>query len=207
MDSQDGGEAAEEYYRENTDFGRLIFTMLEGAFFMAFNFIFYFFVALYIGERNIGDTSLIGILTALLTLGGVAFNLIYGKVFEKLQRYTGAVISVLGGLVMVILGFDVPLWLVFVLTFLVGASCGVLVSYYPMAIHQYTATAKSAFYQSVFSCIMNAAFSLTAYIPVIYMSMLACGYQKMLLWVGFTVCAVGLAVILGLKLYVEKRSA
>ena len=204
-EGHDPEEESEYVIEGKTDVKRVIFTLFEATFSIVFCFVFNYFVALYVVERGIGTEALAGLLASLMTLGGVVANVLLGRIFEVFQRYTGIVFALVCALVMTILGFDAPVWLVITAALLNGVVVGVICSYYPIAVNQYVPAKKSTFYQSVYACVMYVGFYLVSFVPNLYMSIFGGGYQRVMRINGIILAAAGVLLLLVIKSVIAKK--
>lgn len=95
----EGGEGwAEEggSGRTKIDAARVVLTLIEAILFIVLVSVFQFFVSVYLAERQIGDAALAGTLMSVATVTGAVINVVFAKLFEKLRRYTGVLLSCCG---------------------------------------------------------------------------------------------------------------
>ena len=204
------GETAQQQSTDDKklDLGRVIFTLAECMVFIIFGWLFYYFNSLYIAERSLGSSVLAGGLGSIFTVGGVLINLVLKPVHKKLGRYCG-VVSALGlGVMFLLLGLDVPVWGVLVLAVCNGVFCGLISSFYGMAVNSYVPASQTSFFQSIYSCCTFAAYTLVSYIPSFFMNSLgADGYQQVMRMGGITMLAFGAVILIVLKTVVAKKPA
>ena len=198
-------DAGDEVYREKTDWLRVVLTICEMCLFHLLCFVFNYYNALYVDERGIGTAALAGILVSCMTLGSVFVNMVFGVIYKYVQRYTGAILAVICGISTLLLGFDIPVWMVIALTLVMGVACGGMTSFYPVAVNQYVANSQMGLMQSIFQGFSLGVLSITAFVPSVYMSIFNGGYQDTMFQVGVTIAALGVVFILLIKTVVNKK--
>lgn len=203
----DKSSAEQSTETAKTDWSRFALTVLEMVLFYILIMVVQYFISLYLAERQIGDASLAGLLLSLTTLTGAVANIFFGKLFEKLHRYTGVLLILLFSVFSILMGFDIPVWAVIAAVAVNGLTCGVLFSYYPLALNQYVAPGQRTFAQSAFQVFMWLAMALASYTPQFFMGLFGGGYQRMMLTSGITMAGIAIVSILVIRVYVNKRPA
>lgn len=200
-------EAASAADDKKLDLGRIIFTLVETILFITFGWIFFYFNSLYIAERELGNSVLAGGLGSIFTIGGVLINLVLKPVHKKFGRYCGA-LSALGlSIVFMILSLDIPAWVVLPLATLNGIFCGVISSFYGMAVNSYVPSTQTSFFQGVYSCCTFFAFTIVSYVPSTLMGIFGGGYQQVMLYGGIIMLVISIAVLTLLKTVIVKKPA
>lgn len=187
------------------DLFRVIFTLVETVLFITVGWIFFYFNSLYIAERGLGSSVLAGSMGSIFTVGGVLINLVLKPINKKFGRYLGALAAFGLGLVFVCLSFDIPTWGVLPLAVLNGVFCGIISSFYGMAVNSYVPATQTSFFQGVYSCCTFFAFTLVSYVPSILMGIFGGGYQQVMLYGGIIMLAVSALVLLLLKTVIVKK--
>lgn len=200
----DASAEAPEGYREKTDVPRLVATLVEACIVYAFNFVYIYFVSVYVAERGIGDSGLAGVLASLLSLGGMIFNVFFSRIYEKMGRYIGVAFTFLCGVMYIILGFDIPVWLVIPVSLVTGLVPGAICSAYPMYCNYYAATNRATFCQSLYNCLLFAGNALVSFIPGVFMSVFHCGYHRMMTWLGITLLVIGTVFTILIRFWIAK---
>lgn len=187
------------------DKNRIVFTLIEAFLVNGLCFMFFYYFALYVAERGIGTAALAGVISSVLTIGSVVGSLLIQKVFSKMQRYTGIFGGMMCAIFFILLGLNIPAWLVLIIAAFNGVAIGIVVCYYPLAVNRYVPSTKTSFYQSIYTSTIYSAFFLLSYIPGLYISIFGGGHQKVMFINGFVILVVGLVIIYFIKSLVNKK--
>lgn len=198
-------EAAAEGGRTSIDVPRAALTLLEGLLFIMAVSIFQFFVAVYLAERQLGDASFAGMLMSLATITGAVINVVFAKLFEKCRRYTGVMFVLVWGVLSILLGFNVPAWVVVVAMCVNGFGNGIVYSYYPIAVNEYIPAKDVTMFQAYFQASIYIAMFLTSYIPNLFAGLFGAGYQRLMLTSGITIVALCVIFIVLIKGYIDRK--
>lgn len=188
------------------DGGRVAFTLVEACLSIIFISIIQYFLAVYLSERSLGDSAITGTLMSVSTITGAVINVFFAKLFGKFKRYTGILIVLIFGIASIILGFDVPLWFVYVAMGINGFASGIIYSYYPLAINEYVTPDKITLFQSFFQATMYIGLFVPSYLPALFSAIFGGAYQRLMLTSGITMVVFALVVILLVKVWVGRVS-
>lgn len=158
-----------------------IVTLIESTLLIMFTFVFMYYSGLYVEERGIGTSSLTGVLQSVMSIAGAVASFALGKVYEKCKRYGGLICACVVGVFFFMLGFDIPVWFVYICAFVAGIGCGLSVAYYPIVLNEYIPREQTTFYMSVINCLAFVAFYLCGILPAVYMALFGGGYQRVML--------------------------
>jgi MFS family permease len=125
-------QEAKESIKEKIDWKKLIPLDLSFAAITTLHYAFFYQLSLVFAEKGIEDLGVIGIATALVTVGGFLLNLGFGRIYMKLKRITPVFLYGFMALsyVMLIVIPGVPMAMI--ASFIAGAAMGVSMSYYYM---------------------------------------------------------------------------
>ena len=125
-------QEAKEAVKEKIDWKKLIPLDLSFAAITTLHYAFFYQLSLAFAEKGIEDLGIIGIATALVTVGGFLLNLVFGRMYMKLKRFMPVFLYGFMALsyVMLIVIPGVPMALI--ASFIAGAAMGTSMSYYYM---------------------------------------------------------------------------
>ena len=204
----EGGEGwAEEggTGRTKMDVPRVVLTLVEAIVFIIMISIFQYFVAVYLAERQIGDAALAGTLMSVATITGAVINIFFAKLFEKLRRYTGVLFVLVWGVFSIILGFDVPAWVVILAMCISGFNQGIVYSYYPIALNEYVPAKDITLCQSFFQASIYVGLFLTSYVPNLFGAIFGGGYQRLMLTSGIVTVGLCVLFMILIRTYMTKK--
>lgn len=204
----EGGEGwAEEggSGRTKIDAARVVLTLIEAILFIVLVSVFQFFVSVYLVERQIGDAALAGTLMSVTTVTGAVINVVFAKLFEKLRRYTGVLFVLLWGVFSILLGFNVPAWVVIAAMCINGFGNGIVYSFYPIALNEYVPAKDITLCQSFFQATIYVGLFLTSYVPNLFGAIFGGGYQRLMLTSGIVTVVLCALVIVFIRTYMTKK--
>lgn len=204
----EGGEGwAEEggSGRTKIDAARVVLTLIEAILFIVLVSVFQFFVSVYLAERQIGDAALAGTLMSVATVTGAVINVVFAKLFEKLRRYTGVLFVLLWGVFSILLGFNVPAWVVIAAMCINGFGNGIVYSFYPIALNEYVPAKDITLCQSFFQATIYVGLFLTSYVPNLFGAIFGGGYQRLMLTSGIVTVVLCALVIVFIRTYMTKK--
>ena len=125
-------QEAKEAVKEKINWKKLIPLDLSFAAITTLHYAFFYQLSLVFAEKGIEDLGIIGIATALVTVGGFLLNLVFGRMYMKLKRFMPVFLYGFMALsyVMLIVIPGVPMALI--ASFIAGAAMGTSMSYYYM---------------------------------------------------------------------------
>ncbi len=206
----EGGEGwAEEggSGRTKIDAARVVLTLIEAILFIVLVSVFQFFVSVYLAERQIGDAALAGTLMSVATVTGAVINVVFAKLFEKLRRYTGVLFVLLWGVFSILLGFNVPAWVVIAAMCINGFGNVIVYSFYPIALNEYVPAKDITLCQSFFQATIYVGLFLTSYVPNLFGAIFGGGYQRLMLTSGIVTVVLCALVIVFIRTYMTKKPA
>lgn len=206
----EGGEGwAEEggSGRTKIDAARVVLTLIEAVLFIVLVSVFQFFVSVYLAERQIGDAALAGTLMSVATVTGAVINVVFAKLFEKLRRYTGVLFVLLWGVFSILLGFNVPAWVVIAAMCINGFGNVIVYSFYPIALNEYVPAKDITLCQSFFQATIYVGLFLTSYVPNLFGAIFGGGYQRLMLTSGIVTVVLCALVIVFIRTYMTKKPA
>lgn len=206
----EGGEGwAEEggSGRTKIDAARVVLTLIEAILFIVLVSVFQFFVSVYLAERQIGDAALAGTLMSVATVTGAVINVVFAKLFEKLRRYTGVLFVLLWGVFSILLGFNVPAWVVIAAMCINGFGNVIVYSFYPIALNEYVPAKDITLCQSFFQATIYVGLFLTSYVPNLFGAIFGGGYQRLMLTSGIVTVVLCALVIVFIRTYMTKNPA
>lgn len=184
--------------------GQLLLALFETVSFIIFSFLFYYFSSLYLAERQLGTSVFSGWLSSIMLIGASSMNFLLGVVHSRLKRYTGVISVGILAIGFILIGSDIPAWVLIPYAFVNGAVCGIIGSYYPIAVNACVPASMTTQYQSIYSCVIFAAYYFASYVPNLYQGLFHVGYHKMMLVNGIVLTC--LAVMYGLLITITNRS-
>lgn len=125
-------EGTEESVKEKIDWKKLIPLDLSFAAITTLHYAFFYQLSLLFAEKGIEDLSVIGIATALVTVGGFVLNLGFGRMYMKLKRFMPVFLYGFMAVSYVILIIIPGVPMALIASFVAGAAMGMSMSYYYM---------------------------------------------------------------------------
>lgn len=181
-------------------------TLLKAAVFIVMTFIFTYFQALYIAERNMGSSVLAGIVQAAIILGGSFSMLFLDRLYRRFGRYLGIVCSSVSATCLFLIGgFHVPAWFLIILAFINGCCNSLLGAYYMLPINQSIPASKNYLYQSIYNFVTIPMYSVCSFVPGVLMSIFGGGYQKAILIDSLIYFAFILIFTLIVRFYINRK--
>lgn len=125
-------QEVKETVKEKINWKKLIPLDLSFAAITTLHYAFFYQLSLAFAEKGIEDLGIIGIATALVTVGGFLLNLVFGRMYMKLKRFMPVFLYGLMALSFVILIVIPGVPMALIASFIAGACMGVSMSYYYM---------------------------------------------------------------------------
>ena len=130
----------------------------------------FYCIALYITERNLGDSSVIGILSSLGTLGSFAVGMVFSLIYMRTKRFTPVLFFILLAASYFVLSMPVGIIPVGLACAVGGACYGMSYSYYIVEISEVTPAHAVSMGMSIITSVIGVSMFLAPYTIGVYES-------------------------------------
>lgn len=161
----------------------------------------FYCIALYITERNLGDSSVIGILSSLGTLGSFAIGMMFAVIYMRTKRFSPTIFFILLAASYFVLSMPVGIIAVGLACAVGGACYGMSYSYYIVEISEVMPAHAVSMGMAIITSVIGVSMFLAPYIIGVYESMFNVhSISDTFLYIAITLLTCGvLSLILSLR--------
>lgn len=165
-------QGAGEYQEQKLPYLKVGGLAISAVVFNTMFMILFYFIAVYLQEKQLGDTSTAGIMSSLITAGSFLAGILFSFYYKRLRRYTPATFFLVLGACYFMLSLDVNIDIIGIVTAIAGWSYGLSMSYYYMT----ATTIVSSGVMTLSASVINASIGLGCYLAPYLLN----GYQSLL---------------------------
>lgn len=161
----------------------------------------FYCIALYITERSLGDSSIIGILSSLGTMGSFAIGMTFSFIYMRTKRFTPTIFFLTLAVSYLVLSMPVGIVPVGLACAFGGACYGLSYSYYVVEISEVMPAYAVSMGMSIITAVLGVAMFLAPYAIGIYESVFNLhSISETFLYIAITlmICG-GISLVLGLR--------
>lgn len=161
----------------------------------------FYCIALYITERNLGDSSVIGILSSLGTLGSFAIGMMFAVIYMRTKRFSPTIFFILLAASYFVLSMPVGIIAVGLACAVGGACYGMSYSYYIVEISEVMPAHAVSMGMAIITSVIGVSMFLAPYVIGVYESMFNVhSISDTFLYIAITLLTCGvLSLILSLR--------
>lgn len=161
----------------------------------------FYCIALYITERNLGDSSVIGILSSLGTLGSFAIGMMFSVIYMRTKRFSPTIFFILLAASYFVLSMPVGIIPVGLACAVGGACYGMSYSYYIVEISEVMPAHAVSMGMAIITSVIGVSMFLAPYVIGVYESVFNVrSISETFLYIAITLLACGvLSLILSLR--------
>lgn len=183
--------------KEKLPVKKVALIMLSCLLFLSFAFVYYYYIDIYVTEKELGTSALSGTISSIYTIGAAVISIAFGFLYSHIKKITESVFFITAGLVFLTLSLPLSVPLVCVVLFVGGLAVGLALCYYPVKIAAEVPASQTTFVNSLYMAVSNVAAYAMSYVPILLKSI----FGKELLveiypYAGIVMCVLGILFLI-----------